>query len=176
MRFALFAVLVLLPGLAAAQPTLRLDVGMAYTDPNEPYAELSLSSVTPLQGPVVATATLSATSRLYDVVYAPQEPGPDIDPGFFGSPVLVDRWTALALGAGVRLGSDRMAFQATAGPVFTATEKTGDDVVLGAGVGAEVGLVDVYPIPAFGLGLSVHGATTTSHSWAGVRLGLRARL
>ena len=100
----------------------------------------------------------------------------DPDPGFGGVPSYVQSWTALGAFGGVRLEGEEASFQAVVGPVLSVAERTFGGAVTGGGVGAEVGVLDVYPVRAVGLGLSVHGATTTSHSWAGGRLGVRVRL
>lgn len=76
----------------------------------------------------------------------------------------MDRWTAASAVGGVRLDRGPVTFQVSAGPVVAFVGREGGDDLSGLGMGAEIGLLDVYPVPSVGLGLSIHGATTTSHS------------
>ncbi len=174
MRFVL-ALVLLTPALAAAQPALRLDLGLALTGPDETYQEVSVAAVTQLAGPLVVSAGVARATAAFSVHYAPGG-GADIDPGFFTVPSYVTSWTALNAYGGVRLKGPWASMQVAAGPVLSVATLNGDDVRVGGGVGAEVGVLDVYPVPSVGLGLSLHGATTTSHTWAGGRVGVRVRL
>jgi len=174
MRLVCF-LLVFGPGLVAAQPALHLNVGLSYARADEPYGELSASAVTSLAGPFVVSASVAQATALFDVSYAPDAEA-DIDPGFGGFPSYIQRWTAVTTYGGVRLEGKWASMQVAAGPVLSVATLNDDDVLVGGGIGAEVGVLDVYPVPSVGLGLSLHGATTTSHTWAGGRLGVRLRL
>ncbi len=175
MRLAGLLLLLLVPGFAAAQPALHVNLGLSYTGVDEPYAELSAVALTSLSDPVVVSVGVAQAGALFDVSYAPGAEA-DLDPGFEAFPSYVQRWTAVTVFGGVRLASGEASMQVTAGPVLSVATLSQDDTLVGAGVGVEVGVLDVYPVPSVGLGLSLHGATTTSHSWTGGRLGMRVRL
>lgn len=170
-------VLLLVPAVATGQSALQFNLGLSYTGSEEPYQEISGSAVADLSGPFILSAGVAQANALYSVDYHyPSRPWVDIDPGFYAVPSTVRSWTTLSAYGGLRLDGGWASAQVAVGPVLSVASYAGDDVLVGGGVGAEVGVLDVYPVPSVGLGLSVHGATTTSHSWAGARLGVRVRL